>query len=745
MTYDRVMRLRHIWLLAAAWVLAQPLLAADARLGPETPLSRQVNLEPVPYNVHGLASNGRGALALLNRTYGLLGRNWTTALKLVPIAADGQSPNPAGRNLALYSTVPWRSGKALLATDGNDYLVVWVNGDIVYSQAVDEGGQPLRPPRIAASDWQSPYLVALVWDGFAYVLIDRSRTLVLDRQGGPVRKLGSLTPGEILWVGGQNGQLIAAASVWDGRSYARVIVRLNQFGARESVTLSPELRSSAKYAAAGSTDRMLFVDRDSGGLAITNFDGTVLARGRVSFGTKVDNIAAWWDGIQFVVTWLDRSTGGTMASRITPSGVNRDPQPLVLNGIGSSPLFAQTSSGQIVLSTTTTVIAHALQGPDALASQLGPGNVVAHSGREETQVQIANAGGHRIAVSCNRFGGEWWQWQVSIAFDGESQPLPDGYVACLYAPPSIAAGDRNYLIAAANYNGDLLVWRADFRGRIRNDDPLTVELPQDFAHQDGPYVMHHRGSFVVSFAARSTGSPDQTYPLLSFNVTDAPSAITNAATVRGEPYVFRPLSPGNETLLPFALLDWYGWIDGGVYYFWDFRFAQNGMDTSSLFRGYDADREPFNRKGFAAAATNGERVTYVWNVSESKLLVAQASLDGKPIDLPRVIATENAAEVEIVWNGNEYVVAWSGTTRGEPFPRIRAIRLDASATPIDAAPFFVSPPGATRDRPSISVTQSGVEIAYSRIEDTNGGAPRAFVRSLDRLPPVTGRRRAAGR
>ena len=727
------MNLRHIGLLLTACSLALAASAANVRLGPEIALTAQSEMAPAYFIPYTLASNGHGALALLAHYYGRH-PGLTTTLKLVPITADGRSMNPRGRSIAVYST-DHPSYEGLLATDGNDYLVVWINGTTVYSQFVDPAGEPLRPAQIVTSQWSQPDLGALVWNGFCYALIGESeglpQVILLDRDGDVLRSLGSIFRDRVLWTGIQNGQFVVVTP--------SQIHQFNEFGSRTSVPFSPPpLSTSEGYLiATASPDRILFVQPNSHRYAVADFHGNGLASGVLSGTIYSYSYSPWWDGIQFVVAWQEHSYEPPLASRISPSGVNLDPKPLVLTGAGAYPLMAQTDSGQLLLSLTDSTIVHVLQGPGAIASPLGKPNVVAQSGREEGEVQIADSGGHRLVLSCDRRS-----YDINATLDGNALRLRRGDDTCVQSPPALAAGDRDFLVAAYDWQGLLFTWRIPFNGQIRASDPKIVE--PDGGPRDGPYAAHHRDRYVVSVSTSDIGG---VYRRQNFSFTeDGYSLLSSASSVEKAPYLFRPLPADQEILFPFAFLDSHNWLGGCCIWDWNFEWTRGGV-TTPLFRrpGYDPVYGYYqSAKGFAAAATSGNRVTFVWNESETSLLAAQTSLDGKPIGLPRVIAGGGVMEVEIAWNGSEYVVAWSSTTANEPQPRIRAIRLDASAKPLDDAPFVVSPLGAIRDRPSISVTESGVDIAYSRIEDANGGAPRAFVRSLDRLPPVIVRRRSAG-
>ena len=719
-------------------MLALPLPAANVRLGPETALQSETKLgEPYALPV-AAASNGRGALALLTTNYGRPPGALTTSLKLVPIGEDGRSTNPAGRNIASYFIDSFYRDVPLLATDGEDYLVVWVNGTTVYSQRVDGGGQPLHPAQIVVSGAESHRPRSLAWNGFQYALIgdfhQSSEVLILDRDGAVVRSIGSIiTEGIDRWVGAHNGQFVTITAFVNGAGPNYAIDHFNESAAHTRAPLSPAVYFSSYAASTGSPDRVLLVEQSTGQFAIAGFDGALVARGTVALSGTILKLNAWWDGDQFVVMWVDWPAETVRAVRVRADGTVRDSKPIVLTAVGDDPVFVQMSTAGLLLSSDRSVVAHLLRGPDALASSFGTSTVVARYGQAQSEVQIANRAGHRMSA--------WSSSQdYAIQFDGKPLQLPRAIAPFGWQPPSIAAGEREFLVAADDFDGPLL-WRIDFNGEVRGGAP--IDAGEGISYSEAPRAAPHGRGFLVVWP----GFAGDHSEVVALTVGEDGSLTKNVVSFNNSEstYLFRPLSVRGEQLFLFADLKRV-WMFDVVYHAWDFQFAR-GTAPLSLFQqsaGGDRNTAEWRKKGFAAVASNGDRLTFVWSERESKLLVWQTTLDGKTIGQPRVLVTEGVMEVQIAWNGTEYVVAWSAVTPTEPSPRIRALRLDASAKPIDDAPFFVSPLGATRERPWIDVTPSGVEIAYSRIEDTNAGAPRAFVRSLDRIPPPFVRRRSAG-
>jgi hypothetical protein len=142
-----------------------------------------------------------------------------------------------------------------------------------------------------------------------------------------------------------------------------------------------------------------------------------------------------------------------------------------------------------------------------------------------------------------------------------------------------------------------------------------------------------------------------------------------------------------------------------------------------------------------AVAFAGDRITYAWmgqSASASRcVFVAQFTVAGDLLTVPRAIACGAPMSVDVAWNGSEHVVAWT-----EP-GSLRVLRVDRQGNPIDLAPLEVSPDHFTLGAPAITATLAGVTIAYPR--SFGGNQVRAFARELARLAPGPSRRRATSR
>jgi hypothetical protein len=170
------------------------------------------------------------------------------------------------------------------------------------------------------------------------------------------------------------------------------------------------------------------------------------------------------------------------------------------------------------------------------------------------------------------------------------------------------------------------------------------------------------------------------------------------------------------------------------------------FSKSPLFANIDASAWQI------VTAANDDRVLFVYpTYTDGRfwLVVVQTTIDGKPLVGPRptVQLPPNVFGIpEIAWNGSEFVLAWTETPLTWPDSRLgtmRGIRLDRTGEPIDLEPFIVTPFPVVPFAPALAPTTAGLAIGYSRHDADNGYAPRAFARTLQRLPPPPPRRRSA--
>jgi hypothetical protein len=145
-----------------------------------------------------------------------------------------------------------------------------------------------------------------------------------------------------------------------------------------------------------------------------------------------------------------------------------------------------------------------------------------------------------------------------------------------------------------------------------------------------------------------------------------------------------------------------------------------------------------------AMAFGAGRVTFAWYRGSYEVTIAQATADGIPLSAPYSIALGPDRYCGLItpgigWDGTNFVLAWTAPVCDHA--SVRAIRLNPAGDAIDDAPFDVAVDVLGYVPPSVVPTPDGVVIVYSRMDATND-APRAFERSLARLPPSLPRRRS---
>ena len=316
--------------------------------------------------------------------------------------------------------------------------------------------------------------------------------------------------------------------------------------------------------------------------------------------------------------------------------------------------------------------------------------------------------------------------------------------------PAVAAGNRVFLVVWRHNDTKekdrVYARRYDFNGQPVDAQPLILDVSDSTTFQrnhTAPSIAFDGSGFLVAWT-RPTRFFSATATLQTVRIgEEGPPAATietqlSAGGDNVGPRAARALWTGSEFFVAYTV-EHVGHA-AGIYVYWHpavLRFDRNNTLTganASLF---------FGQYSFAAAATlAGSRATFAWIGNETfDILVGQTKLDGSPSIAPRVVVqrtpTAWPAMVDIAWTGSEHVLLWVERTQEPQTPgRLRALRLDRDLRPIDVEPFDVSSQPVPLDSvPSMLRTPSGVTIAYSRIDEANGGKGRIYTRTLDALSP----------
>lgn len=365
--------------------------------------------------------------------------------------------------------------------------------------------------------------------------------------------------------------------------------------------------------------------------------------------------------------------------------------------------------------------------------RLGPETPWSQQQPEAAQIAplVATSGDHVVALWRNADGTRVDGVADGHPFFFNSVALPitsRGEYAMARIAVSLAAGEQNALVVWTEGEGStrpLYARRIGFGGEIL--DPVAISLGNAYSPLSGEPqgVAYDNGAFVVAWPEM----PDSSRLIARIARISPEGTLLRDPDIENGAPDLRPLHTAAGLIIATAgrgiscagfcrPISWYGFFSG--------RTILNGGD------------------GGWAVAAGADRLTFVSFCSSPfcrNLAVAQASFAGVRLSSRDTSITAAVGDLALAWNGGEYVLAWSEQEQGGP-SRIRAIRLDANGAFLDPAPFDVSAPGAAADKPSLAAVPGGVIITYSR-RDSADGVPRAYARTLERLP--SGPRRRATR
>lgn len=737
----------HILAVFAASLLSQSILAAEVKLGPEIPLSPSLELRSAAYDQTApvAASNGGDYLVVWAD-----GRRLGSDIYATRVASDGLPANPVGRRIATGTNPK-------IATAGGDYLVVWQSSSNILSLRVNGDGVPVSEPHAVGSG--EP--VALVSNGSTYLLITRpdpatteSSATVLDRDGIPLRSVAKTfasTAGAAAY-GGQYYVVDVGSSI--------TLYAITDDGAVTDQAISTSVSPSNGQVTAAFAPVAVLIAFNGGRYIVVGYDGRIFRDQTLPLNGVQRAVAAGWDGREFLVTFTPVAPTNLVSTafRIAIDGTPPAGS-LALSKMPwtSDVAFATNGSSQLIVWSerrefSSDIVARKVPEFSALPADPVPAALLSYSGEAQTDVQIAR--GPRGILAVWGDGDRWLR--VSASFNGgppvvlQSDPGPD-YVGW----PAVAAGNQVFLVvwryAGVDGRPDrLLGKRFDFDGKDLDPQPLlltSVERTDLFELLRRPQTpsITFDGSFLVAWAEKNElyfARLGESGPLLaewettigssSWNVARSPRVLwTGSAFVTGFTLEF----PSTAHLFPPS------WSLATV------RVDRAGTrlsetPSSTLF---------FNTFSSAdthlAAALGRDAITFAW--SDNGVTLAQTTLDGKVRIRPLIVihraANDGPSSVEIAWNGSEYVLVWlERIAEGGKGYIVKAIRLDEGLRRIDPEPFEVTSGPAPLLPPWLITTPGGVLIAYSRADDANGGAPRAFMRALERIPKPP-HRRAVGR
>lgn len=716
------------------------LLGAEVKLGPEIPLV-PVRLGPAAFHQSEViaASNGRDSLAVWRDRREQVG--WPHHLYATRLDAAGQPADPFGRKLDV------RGSPARLASDGDHYLFAYF-GDRDSSshiQVLDENGLALGADR----QLQQRFVDAES-NGRGYLLVvagDKGLELEsLDRDGAVLgsQPLGLTSPLSGLRVNRGRYDFLGYAS--DCRACGTpVLETIDVDGGTFTVSETKLQVSLPQNARARVTeDRILFAwvsNENEIQYTIVDRAGRVLTPATaIRTPAWVLDLTVFWDGEEFLLAASQQRTTWS-AQRIRPDGALVSPGPNVITTNGATALrFVSNRTSQLLVWTETewpradghVVARPLLHGFRDLANASLPAPI-AYSGRSQRDVRVAWANSRLMAVWRDESAHE-----ILAALDGTEMPI-EHQSSRRVGNPSVTAGEDRFLVTWFDDDGGssrLMARRFALDGTALDEQPIVVSAGTKRILDDAPGVTAEGSSFYISDDLergqirflRLDGSSGFVEELWRHTPASCPSINPCWGS-------FPPTKTASDWIVPYLV---YRGARGAVLSpVWALRILQMPLSGGSP-RTLQMNQSLFDWEATWTGMTRvGDQFVFFYPSSWSLTL---EMLDGSTLT-ERIIRVFDAPNysgpdlADIVWNGSEYVVVWSGQNGGP----IGGIRLDRQGNPLDGAPFMIAEGSNELSRPSIAVTDDGVIIAYTRAAVENGGAPRAFTRTLPRLSPVARR------
>ncbi len=376
---------------------------------------------------------------------------------------------------------------------------------------------------------------------------------------------------------------------------------------------------------------------------------------------------------------------------------------------------------------------------------LGPAPVFT-AASSQLHARVARTPAHQLAV---------WVTDQALAGALDGSRVDFALVGKNPAIVGIAAGQRNFLLAyqvrMPDFSTPLLALRVGFDGRVADATPIMVLADTRGTWSGG--VAYDGSEFVIATMIKAAGLP---------SVVHASTLITGRVSDDGSVHPGSQFTPPKNAGVPsMPSIAWSGSrfiLGSSIQFFQDANFGPWGLsaipiqpEQSTVGAVGTAAFSDAASDGGSSMAIGGDRVTFAWMAVDAAfnttINIAQTDLDGNPVLARTAVAApqplseiSSDGNVAIAWDGSEYLVAFIAPRNQTP-GQIKGIRLRADGTPIDAVPFNISADGAFAEI-SLVPTVEGFAIAYSRADATNGGALRAFVRTLERIQQ---RRRSASR
>ncbi len=729
-----------------ALLFSSTLAAAPAILGPEIPVG-----DPAFGNaalgqiVASVASNGRDYLVLWNDQRNSAASGRRAALYAGRVDANGHPTDPPGHKLV-------DDAEGQIVWNGTSYVLIYDVEGISFEQLLDDDGKPLGPP--IHLDLGGPSL-AIGTNRSNVLTVDASGEVFLVGFDGSVTRqhVGHQLSGVSQIGAAPDGSYFFAATWADCVGPCAQHIELEHVDATSGV-VTHSLRSDVSYGtqvAGSATDdgRLLLAwndpraDQFSVRYEIVDFTGHLLAGpALLANSASFYGLSTGWDGHEFLVAFAGQSWRLSANGQVVEHAVVADPAPL---------FFARSAAGvlearNVVTLTDSDVFVRAATSFAQLPS--AEERSVAMSSRQQASPHLAASEAGFTA---------WFEFTPAPSLmvqpvGGAITHVADVAPWNAYYPPALAIGrgSNSYLVAweaVVDNKLGFLAKRLALDGTPLDAEPfrlafdelsiseLTRTISIAFDGRNFLAIWPEYGSGAIHGARISQDGKLLDATPLVLSQPDGHLAATPSVVWNGKNFVIAwldelfcsclispPPPPRIRVYAVRAGSD--GPIDREPIVVWD-----KLIPVSSL-----------------GLATDGADAALVWTTAGcvyATTLRADGTLGGDPQTLtcrtlPKIYngAFDNAG---VAWSGSEYVAIWTDPD----LHQLHGERLDFSggdAIPIDG--FDVTPAGVAVSQPDIASTAAGVAIAYVRPapEPQFGGAPRIFIRNLNRLGVIPRRR-----
>lgn len=647
-------------------------------------------------------------------------------------------------------------GQATAASNGADYLVVWLDGSgdysIIYGARVDGAGVVLDPDGIVISDTSSaPRMPSVASDGSDYLVVweDVRGTTSADIYATRVTSGGTvLDPDGIALSTAPRDQLAPSVAssgsgqylvVWaDNRSLSFPGVYATRVSA--GAVLDPggwEVARGGGTPSVASNGAEYFVAWGRGGDvygARVSSAGTVLDASALPISTAPNvqlypSVAS--NGTDYLVAWSDDRNRElkweVYAARVTSAGAVLDPDGIAVPVAPTNqwrPRVASNGTDYLLVwrqgLTSSVYDVHGARVSSAgVVLDAVPIPISAASGRQDRPVAASNGAGYLVAWEDGR-SGSTDTYVGRVASDGavlDPSGTPVGTRANAQWQPNAASNGSTYLV----------VWY-DRRGGVSAGHLYATRLLPDGSVLDRSGILLATTISSSAWPAPAVASDGADYLVVWVDGRVSAAADLYATRVSGGGVVLDPggipisVRAGNNAFAPAAASNgtdyfvvWHGHpgSSGGI----------AGSRVTRLGAVLDAGGIAIGNAEWGrppSVASNGSDYLVVWEDRDWSSSFARAARvsDGVVLDPAGIRLPGGAGLMGVASNGVDYLVAWGGVPF-DPRSHVYGARVSSTGLLLDATAIPISTAPGAQWGPSVAASGTDYLVVWS---DARSGA-----------------------